>query len=281
MSEGIDIAGEQFGLLTALRPVDKRDGDFVWVCRCQCGNFALRKVAYLRYARKKGRESACAECNTEVKSGYFENKRRVKAEHLTGRALSGEGLWNYWEESSLTDTIRNEIAEYLGFRPNEEEDDPEDFWVDPIYFDFEPDVDGFNGGPERCVALVCDAWRDPPKVLNFIEVALDRAKVKHASNQDFMRALQTAIRYARCGGDRQKLTLEQLAVRWQCSVATVQKIVDEGLPMFSEYSRGKAEKFVNVPDADYWVTDQFGTGQKQKAVVWFDPIEPDALENVL
>jgi hypothetical protein len=34
----IDIGGQRFGRLVALRPVEKRDGKFHWLCRCDCGN---------------------------------------------------------------------------------------------------------------------------------------------------------------------------------------------------------------------------------------------------
>ena len=36
---GKDIAGVEFGFITAIEPTDKRDrGDVIWSCRCRCGN---------------------------------------------------------------------------------------------------------------------------------------------------------------------------------------------------------------------------------------------------
>lgn len=36
-----DISGQKFGLLTAIKPLDKRasNGSIIWLCKCDCGNF--------------------------------------------------------------------------------------------------------------------------------------------------------------------------------------------------------------------------------------------------
>lgn len=33
-----DIAGQRFGQLVAIEPIEKRNGKYFWLCRCDCGN---------------------------------------------------------------------------------------------------------------------------------------------------------------------------------------------------------------------------------------------------
>lgn len=46
----IDITGQRFGKLVALKPTDKRDcGSIVWECQCDCGNLYYTSVSDLNY----------------------------------------------------------------------------------------------------------------------------------------------------------------------------------------------------------------------------------------
>lgn len=44
-----NIAGMKFGLLTAIKPTDKRasNGSIIWLCKCDCGNFTEVSVGQL------------------------------------------------------------------------------------------------------------------------------------------------------------------------------------------------------------------------------------------
>lgn len=54
----VDIAGHKFGRLTALRPTDERkDGNIVWECICECGSIAL--VAGRNLTRGDTRSCGC------------------------------------------------------------------------------------------------------------------------------------------------------------------------------------------------------------------------------
>ena len=40
--KGVNLTGQEFGFLTALKPTDKRNnGSIVWECKCKCGNQTL------------------------------------------------------------------------------------------------------------------------------------------------------------------------------------------------------------------------------------------------
>lgn len=51
-TRSIDLTGQHFGLLTAVRKTDKRQGSSViWECKCDCGNVAFVPAYYLRCGR--------------------------------------------------------------------------------------------------------------------------------------------------------------------------------------------------------------------------------------
>ena len=51
--QSLDIAGQHFGRLTAVRPTEKRVcSSVVWECQCECGNTAYYSVSYLRSKAK-------------------------------------------------------------------------------------------------------------------------------------------------------------------------------------------------------------------------------------
>lgn len=44
----IDIAGQRFGMLIAIKPVDKANGSILWLCKCDCGNEVYARAFQLR-----------------------------------------------------------------------------------------------------------------------------------------------------------------------------------------------------------------------------------------
>lgn len=66
MPERIDLTGERFGRLVALRPshADKR-GEWLWLCRCDCGNEVIVRGAHLRSSATR----SCGCLRAELSSG--------------------------------------------------------------------------------------------------------------------------------------------------------------------------------------------------------------------
>ena len=48
MSKRIDITGQVFGRLTAVRPTRDANGYYAWYCDCDCGGNRITQVGYLR-----------------------------------------------------------------------------------------------------------------------------------------------------------------------------------------------------------------------------------------
>jgi hypothetical protein len=57
-----NVTGERFGSLRAEYPCEKTRLGIRWVCRCDCGRYAIRTLARLNVTRRKGQASACSEC---------------------------------------------------------------------------------------------------------------------------------------------------------------------------------------------------------------------------
>lgn len=56
MGKALDLTGQRFGKLVAVRPTDKREySHIVWECRCDCGNVCLAN----QNALKKGSKKSC------------------------------------------------------------------------------------------------------------------------------------------------------------------------------------------------------------------------------
>ena len=80
MSKAIDITGQRFGRLTALKPTENRNskGSIMWLCECDCGTIKEICIADLR---SKGtvscgclqREKASQRFKKITKEERFEN----------------------------------------------------------------------------------------------------------------------------------------------------------------------------------------------------------------
>lgn len=53
MRERLDLTGQRFGRLTALRPAEYIRPGTAWVCRCDCGQETVVRTDNLRYGRTK------------------------------------------------------------------------------------------------------------------------------------------------------------------------------------------------------------------------------------
>jgi len=48
-----DISGQRFGRLVALRPIpERKNGNVMWECQCDCGNITVGRSSELRSGHK-------------------------------------------------------------------------------------------------------------------------------------------------------------------------------------------------------------------------------------
>ena len=73
MGKPVDITGQKFNMLTAIKPTDKRNREgIMWLCKCNCGNECYVSVKSLR----NGNTKSC---------GCLKNKKLDIAGHRFGR----------------------------------------------------------------------------------------------------------------------------------------------------------------------------------------------------
>lgn len=69
-----DIAGQRFGVLTAVCPTEeRRNNHVVWEFKCDCGNTVCRTLASVKYTAKKG---FTPNCGCVAKKRIAESERR-------------------------------------------------------------------------------------------------------------------------------------------------------------------------------------------------------------
>lgn len=89
----IDITGQRFGRLVALRPTDRRhNGSIVWECQCDCGKTAFVKG----YSLKKGYTKSCG-CLHEVKAVDLTGQRFGRLTAIRPTEQRGKGGFVIWE----------------------------------------------------------------------------------------------------------------------------------------------------------------------------------------
>lgn len=73
----LDLTGQRFGRFTVVRPVEKRNGLTMWLCRCDCGKEKEIRTTHLRNGRSK---SCCcyAEETLRNRSDFYPKELRVK-----------------------------------------------------------------------------------------------------------------------------------------------------------------------------------------------------------
>lgn len=68
-----DITGQQFGRLTAVEPLGKKNGHSVWLCRCECGNSKSVVLGSLR----SGATQSCGCLDSERRTSHGETRSRL------------------------------------------------------------------------------------------------------------------------------------------------------------------------------------------------------------
>lgn len=113
LGRGVDIAGQRFGMLTALHVVQKRRGHNHWLLVCDCERIVTRAAADLIRATDSGVLQMCNACKVARYGGP--NVRRLR--RMQRRAavfLATRRLYTAESEARMRDDIRRGIAERLG-----------------------------------------------------------------------------------------------------------------------------------------------------------------------
>jgi hypothetical protein len=124
-THGIDIAGERFGKLEALRVVAKKPRGNVWLCLCECGELATRLGVKLRQDVKQGRSPSCKACQRPRAAAAREAAARAGLTERFVRLWMHQGeLYTARSESQIRREIRRGIAEALDIDEPDEEAPP-------------------------------------------------------------------------------------------------------------------------------------------------------------
>lgn len=88
MSKAIDITGQRFGRLTALKPTENRNskGSIIWLCRCDCGTI---KEICITDLRNKGTKS-CGCLRREKASQRFKKMTKEERSRNVMKDITGQ-----------------------------------------------------------------------------------------------------------------------------------------------------------------------------------------------
>jgi hypothetical protein len=116
---GYKLEGRQFGELTVVRAVDRRDTNILWLCRCDCGRVALRTSVILMRAETQGTTPMCCVCLAELRGGQFLQRRAHYTQKLIEMYWMSGSLYGLGFAQQFRDEMVDELTE-AGF-PNPEE----------------------------------------------------------------------------------------------------------------------------------------------------------------
>lgn len=139
------LVGQRFGELVVERQVEN-DGVVRgrrWLCRCDCGGVAERSTYHLRVAVRRGHVPSCRTCLEELNRGRVLARRERRKEVYRDLWVETGALYSDWDISDLTEAIREDLAEELGFSPEEETFPFDDLtcsiWLDQLNGERRPD----------------------------------------------------------------------------------------------------------------------------------------------
>lgn len=120
MSLTVDIAGDRFGAIVAIRPTGEiAKSGRVWIVRCDCGREARRTPALLRRRQKLGNQQSCGDrlCPHRVRSPGFLPGQQVRLRHGAKRRAGATPEYNTWcKIISRCHDPRDKRFEYYGAR---------------------------------------------------------------------------------------------------------------------------------------------------------------------
>lgn len=112
---GASIAGGRFGLLTAIRIVEKTDQGNRWLLQCDCGRYAVRTAGSLRQAARTGGEPQCSECLAQLRSGISQERRDGRGERWAQMMKNTGELYSERIDDLHREQIAGEFARFFGF----------------------------------------------------------------------------------------------------------------------------------------------------------------------
>ena len=117
MTAKIDVMGQRFGKLTVVAE-SRRNGEFAWLCKCDCGGETIQKSSDLR----KGKVKSCG-ClgshgmseTSEFKSWVSAKSRCYKASDVSFHNYGGRGITMYdeWKDDFMV------FYKYMGPKPDD------------------------------------------------------------------------------------------------------------------------------------------------------------------
>jgi len=107
MSNHMDISGDVYGRLTAVRRIDSRDGKTFWLCKCTCGNETSVYLGHLR----GGRTVSCGCFKKDILKASTGGKNK---NWKGGRAVTEEGYVTTQVNGKRVLEHRHVMETYLG-----------------------------------------------------------------------------------------------------------------------------------------------------------------------
>lgn len=84
----IDITGQRFGRLVAIKPVEKKNGRWCWECHCDCGNTTVVLVSSLRNGDTQSCGHLLSDANRKRLTTHgHKEKGKESAEYRAWRAM--------------------------------------------------------------------------------------------------------------------------------------------------------------------------------------------------
>lgn len=117
---GFKLEGRQFGELTVVRAVDRRNTNILWLCRCDCGRVALRTSSILMRAETQGITPMCCMCLAELRGGHFLQLRAQLTQKLIEMYWMSGSLYGLGFAQQFRDEMVDELVEHGIPRPTEE-----------------------------------------------------------------------------------------------------------------------------------------------------------------
>lgn len=92
MSRPKDITGQKFGRLTAVKPVGKYGGQYVWQCACECGNTIESPISELL----RGGTKSCGCYKTDI----AKLTAKTKQHHVGGTIIESIKSKKVWTNNT-------------------------------------------------------------------------------------------------------------------------------------------------------------------------------------
>lgn len=103
---GIDITGERFGRLVAIKKIGNADSHgSLWLCKCDCGNEKEVRLNYLR----TGGTTSCGCLRREMKSEQMKRSAEWNLKHgmcRRGKVSKLHGQWNAMKQRCKNPNVR-------------------------------------------------------------------------------------------------------------------------------------------------------------------------------